>query len=56
MGEGMKHKLITAYICPPIPDRNFDWVAYYEDFEESGPYGSGKTELDAIEDLFKTKE
>ena len=44
-------KIITSFLYPPIPIRNHDWVAYLEGEEESGPYGYGKTEEEAIEDL-----
>jgi len=43
--------IITEYIHPPIPDRSHDWVAYWEDYEEHGPIGYGKTEEEAIQDL-----
>jgi hypothetical protein len=42
--------IVTANIFPPIPVRTYDWVAYYEGFEE-GPQGYGKTEAEAIADL-----
>ena len=44
-------KIITRCIYPPIPDRRFDWLAYYEDQDECGPFGYGRTEADAIADL-----
>ena len=44
-------KIITQYIKPPIPIRIYDWVAYLDGNEEDGPYGYGKTECEAIEDL-----
>lgn len=34
---------------PPIPVRSFDYCAYYD--AESGPYGYGATEADALADL-----
>lgn len=43
--------MITVFIYPPIPIRQFDWCAYLEGDEECGPYGYGKTEVDAILDL-----
>lgn len=49
-------KIITDYQFPPIPIRNFDWVAYYEDAdEETGPQGWGSTEQQAINNLINTK-
>lgn len=44
-------KIVTQYICPPIPTRDHDWVAYEDGREEDGAYGYGKTEQEAIEDL-----
>lgn len=44
-------KIITSFVYPPIPIRQFDWCAFTD--EESGRYGWGKTEAEAIED-FKT--
>jgi len=44
-------KIKTKNICPPIPTRIFDWCAYWDGREESGQYGWGKTEADAIADL-----
>lgn len=44
-------KIKTVCICPPIPNRSFDWVAYDDDGDESGPYGWGATEQEAIDDL-----
>jgi len=43
-------KLITVCNFPPIPDRRWDWVAYIEGDEESGNYGYGSTEQEAIND------
>ncbi len=43
--------IITTFVCPPIPTRKFDWMAYYEGEEELGRYGSGPTEHAAILDL-----
>lgn len=47
----------TKYICPSIPSRRFDYVAYWKKFWKMGPHGFGQTESDAIEDLLiKTEE
>ncbi len=43
-------KLVTSCVYPPIPDRRFDWIAYAEGQEESGDYGYGATEQEAIDD------
>lgn len=44
-------KIITSFVYPPIPMRQFDWQAYFDGEEELGGYGSGKTEQEAIDDL-----
>lgn len=43
--------MITSFVYPPIPIRQFDWCAYLDGTEEEGPYGWGKTEAEAILDL-----
>jgi hypothetical protein len=49
--------ITTSFIHPPIPNRNFDWSATYDDYdgaEDSGnrnQVGFGPTEAAAIEDL-----
>jgi hypothetical protein len=47
----MSNKVKTAYIYPPIPIRCFDWCAWIDGYEEAGPYGHGKTEVQALADL-----
>ena len=48
-------KIITDNPCPPIPARNFDWSAVYDDYDGAAeshcPIGHGETELAAINDL-----
>lgn len=44
-------KVTTEFIFPPIPVREFDWVATFDDYEPGGPVGRGATEAEAIEDL-----
>lgn len=44
-------RIKTDYRPKPIPPRDFDWMAWLDDQEESGPYGYGPTEEAAIEDL-----
>lgn len=46
-------RVITSYICPPIPFRNHDWAAYFsdDDGEECAVVGHGRTEDEAINDL-----
>ena len=41
----------TSFDYPPIPIRSMDWSAWYDGYEESGPYGHGATEAEAIADL-----
>lgn len=47
----MAMKIITTNIFPPIPVRSFDFCAYYEGQEETGHYGYGASEAEAIIDL-----
>lgn len=45
-------KIVTHNDYPPIPSREFDWVAFYDDTgEETGEYGYSATEEGAIENL-----
>tara|TARA_R110002167_G_scaffold181421_3_gene381725 strand:+ start:1029 stop:1187 length:159 start_codon:yes stop_codon:yes gene_type:complete len=46
-------KIITEFIYPPIPNRNYDWSAVTDSYDEDDPIGYGKTEQEAIEDLKK---
>jgi hypothetical protein len=46
-------KIITTHISPPIPIRNYDWEAVFEDYDEGGPIGYGETEQEAISDLIE---
>jgi hypothetical protein len=41
--------IITQNICPPIPIRCYDWVAWY-DGREDWITGSGETEEEAVEE------
>jgi hypothetical protein len=49
-------KILTTYVYPPIPLRTLDWCAYYEGQEESGDYGWGASEQEAINDLKERAE
>jgi len=42
-------RILTEYIFPPIPARNFDWLAYIDGQEEIT--GFGETEKEAIQNL-----
>lgn len=44
-------KIITKYDPPPIPIRDADWSAVFEDYDLGSPIGHGATEADAIADL-----
>lgn len=47
----MDRKIKTSNVYPPIPTRQFDWMAHREGDEEFGPRGFGETEQEAIDDL-----
>lgn len=47
----MQPKIKTFNPRPPIPERSFDWVAYYDDDANAGLWGYGSTEQVAIDDL-----
>jgi hypothetical protein len=49
-------KIVTEFINPPIPVRIFDWHAWEDGEEESGPIGYGSTEQAAIDDLKRQLE
>lgn len=51
-----KPKMITSFIYPPIPVRQFDWCAYRDGCEEDGNYGWGTTEAEAIADRLAWEE
>ena len=43
--------MITTYINPPIPSRNFGWEAVNDDYDAGDPIGYGATEQEAIDNL-----
>lgn len=43
--------IVIENICPPIPTRNFDWVAYREGADMDGPYAHGATPEEALKEL-----
>jgi hypothetical protein len=49
-------KIVTDYVNPPIPVRNFDWQATTSDYEPGDPVGRGETEQEAIADLLEKIE
>lgn len=48
-----KHRIITEYVNPPIPDRSHDWGARFDFFDgdDDQPKGWGICEDDAVIDL-----
>ena len=46
-----KPKIRVDNISPPIPVREFDWVAWFDGYEEDGPYGYGPTAEEAVKEL-----
>lgn len=48
--------IVTDFVYPPIPSRNFDWVAYIDGQEEEGFYGYGETEREAVNELLEMLE
>ena len=44
-------KIITNHVYPPIPIRTSDWSAHEDGTEETGPYGWGATEAEAVAEL-----
>ena len=46
-------KIITSFVNPPIPVRNFDWQAVLANYDGDDKIGNGATEEEAIEDLLE---
>ena len=44
-------RVIVELAPPPIPDRSFDYIAYFHDADELSPVGYGATMLAAAQDL-----
>lgn len=57
-------QITTANVCPPIPDRRFDWSAIFSDTYDGADdadsvfemIGTGPTEDAAIDDLIRQLE
>lgn len=49
-------KILTSFVYPPIPVRNFDWQAIVEGYEPGDALGYGFTEDEAIADLLSKLE
>jgi hypothetical protein len=45
--------IVVEFVYPPIPIRSFDWLAYEDGREESGPFGTGPSREAAVADLFE---
>lgn len=45
--------IITNFVNPPVPMRQFDWNATREGYDEGDLIGMGATEQSAIEDLLE---
>lgn len=58
--EYQGRKIITNFDYPPIPLREYDWSAVFDDYdgaEDSNcPIGRGVTEKDAVADLIDQVE
>ncbi len=52
----MTRVIVTSYVFPPIPDRRWDWVAYFDDVGPEGPTGEGPTEDTAVRDLLENAD
>lgn len=48
--------IIITHVCPPIPDRHFDWSATRGDFDLGCLIGWGATEEEAVADLLELEE
>jgi len=46
-----KDSIVTAFVNPPIPVRDFDWSATHDGYDEGDPIGWGRTEAQAIDNL-----
>lgn len=40
-------RIVTEYVHPPIPVRDYDWCAWYDGFEEA-QRAWGRTEAEAL--------
>ena len=52
----MSERIVTYYIYPPIPIRQFDWQATRGDPDLGCRVGYGATEQAAIQDLLDLEE
>lgn len=53
----MPRKIETEYYPTPLPKRDFDWMATWDNYDGPGsPIGFGATEAAAIDDLREQTE
>jgi len=58
LGDEIVHQdrdIVLSHVRPPIPMVQFDWAAWRDGNEESGPIGYGPTPQGAVQDL-RTRE
>lgn len=48
---GPERRIVTTWIYPPIPLRNFDWQATFQGYEPGDLVGHGETKAEAVKDL-----
>lgn len=56
---GLRMKIKTEFVYPPIPIRRFDWSAIDEDTyngDPTDPIGFGHTRAEAVQDLLERIE
>jgi hypothetical protein len=46
-------KIVTENIRPPVPSRRWDWVAYFDNYDDGDPIAYGATEDEAIVNLME---
>ena len=51
MNNNDTQPIVTVFVNPPIPCRDFDWSATRDGYDEGDPIGRGRTEEEAISDL-----
>jgi hypothetical protein len=60
LGDAEQRKkvtILTSFVYPPIPVRDYDWLAWYAGEEDYDMHsGSGRTEQEAIDDLIENYE
>ena len=49
-------QIVATCICPPIPDRRWDWQAYRYGYEPGCLIGYGPTKEAAIADLVEQEQ